>query len=385
MFWIASFENREAYHIDHLNRETNQVFSKALFGLMKGGPIAALAGSYRGALHHLEKPGAAHVSEGCHAVVCGASAKDAASAAELVALLKTDARALLAAEAGALRCTIVPPGAIGMVEGDMPPGHPSFADATTLVWARAWRTAADYAAHLASGRAEAAAPAIAALVDEQSLWTLACAPTTPARHARGRRKMSIDLDRRARRAVRSQATAPTRAAAAAPSPRSPPCAPTRRSRAPGRARRRRARRARARRAALNACLEVLARARARRRRCTPTARAAAARGPAGRRQGEHRRTGGRRRAARRVTDARALAAGGRRNELARTRAGSGSRMRARSASPTRNLPRWRSADVSTTHLEPSCTARASTRGTRRTTAARRRQARRWRSPPGVVS
>ena len=32
----------------------------------------------------------------------------------------------------------------------MPPGHPSFADATTLVWARAWRTAADYAAHRAS-------------------------------------------------------------------------------------------------------------------------------------------------------------------------------------------------------------------------------------------
>ena len=44
-----------------------------------------------------------------------ASAKDAESAAQLVALLKTEGRALLAAEAGALRCTIVPPGAIGMV------------------------------------------------------------------------------------------------------------------------------------------------------------------------------------------------------------------------------------------------------------------------------
>ena len=172
VFWIASFENREAYHVDHLNRETNQAFSKAFFPLMKGGPMAALAGSYRGALYHLEKPGAAHVSEGCHAVVCGASAKDAASAAELVALLKADARAQLAEEAGALRCTIVPPGAVGMVEGDMPPGHPSFADATTLVWARAWRTAADYAAHRASSRASAAAPAIAALVDEASRWTL---------------------------------------------------------------------------------------------------------------------------------------------------------------------------------------------------------------------
>merc|ERR1719502_938054 len=105
--------------------------------------MTALAGGYRGTVYHLEKPGAAHRTEQTYSVLRGATAKDAASAVALIALLKAEGLSALTSEAGYLRCTIVPPGKLGMTAGDMPPGHPAFEDATTLVWVEVWRAAAD--------------------------------------------------------------------------------------------------------------------------------------------------------------------------------------------------------------------------------------------------
>ena len=90
VFWIAPFQNRDAYHRLPEPRD-NKVFSKALFGLMKGGPIAALAGTPRGAA----PPREAGRGTGARAATPSSAARrgERGERGAAVALLKTEGRA----------------------------------------------------------------------------------------------------------------------------------------------------------------------------------------------------------------------------------------------------------------------------------------------------
>ena len=144
-FWVAYFDSHKHYHTDHIERESNKVFGKTFFPLMRNG-MEAMTGSYRGMIFHLERPGAS-LSEFTYSVIRCAKARNADFALKLIEILKANGRTQLAAEPGALRCTIVPPGAIGLIDGDMPQGHPAYKDDRTVMWVESWRTAEDHAAH----------------------------------------------------------------------------------------------------------------------------------------------------------------------------------------------------------------------------------------------
>eukprot|EP00929_Paragymnodinium_shiwhaense_P096697 TRINITY_DN5838_c0_g1_i1.p1 TRINITY_DN5838_c0_g1~~TRINITY_DN5838_c0_g1_i1.p1 ORF type:complete len:290 (-),score=96.06 TRINITY_DN5838_c0_g1_i1:228-1097(-) len=148
VFWIASFENKEANDVDHKNRESNKVFVQAFFKTFalydEGMPamMQSMAGSYMGSCWHLEKPGAS-CSGTTYTVKTVLKTKGAKSAQEAMDVYKASGLEQLAAEQGALRCTLVPPSALG---GDMPGPK----DDVTLMWLEAFKTASDHEAHTKS-------------------------------------------------------------------------------------------------------------------------------------------------------------------------------------------------------------------------------------------
>ena len=166
LFWCAHFDTKDAYHVDHKQRPSNQAFAMQFLAQFKHYPELAegetptkeqlmmagkqsMAGSYMGFVWHLEKPGA-DVNGTTYTTITRAKCKDAAAAGDMIALTKATALRSLALEEGALRCTIVPPhltGIPGVGGNDMPS---DVADDVTVTVVHTFKDQDAYAAHKAT-------------------------------------------------------------------------------------------------------------------------------------------------------------------------------------------------------------------------------------------
>lgn len=163
-FWLASFDSKDAYFIDHKARASNQAFVPQFMSLWSTMPsegpagmekpqIFALAkgaqdGMYMGPYYHLEKEGVAADAE-VYVVAVYARAKDAEAAVRIVELVKVYGPQQLAAEEGALRVSLVPPhltGVPGVGATDLPGGFPSD-DEVTVTWVESFSNLEAYEAH----------------------------------------------------------------------------------------------------------------------------------------------------------------------------------------------------------------------------------------------
>ena len=166
LFWCAHFDTKDAYHVGHKARPSNQAFAMQFMAQFKYFPELAegeaptkeqmmmagrqsMAGSYMGFVWHLEKPGA-DVNGTTYTTITTAKCKDAAAASDMIALTKATALRSLALEAGALRCAIVPPlltGIPGVGGNDMPS---DVADDVTVTVIHTYQDKDAYAAHKAT-------------------------------------------------------------------------------------------------------------------------------------------------------------------------------------------------------------------------------------------
>ena len=166
LFWCAHFDTKDAYHVDHKQRPSNQAFAMQFLAQFKHYPELAegetptkeqlmmagkqsMAGSYMGFVWHVEKPGA-DVNGTTYTTITRAKCKDAAAAGDMIALTKATALRSLALEEGALRCTIVPPlltGIPGVGGNDMPS---DVADDVTVTVIHTFKDQDAYAAHKAT-------------------------------------------------------------------------------------------------------------------------------------------------------------------------------------------------------------------------------------------
>lgn len=124
VFWCAAFESKEAYNSDdHMKRPMRaDKFGAIMKTMLNNDPMKDMVGGYLGPLWYIEK--ASEPGASLYSILVTARAKDAASALELVEVNKAHALKQLAAERGALRYVIIPPG------GDMPGGDSEDAKCT---------------------------------------------------------------------------------------------------------------------------------------------------------------------------------------------------------------------------------------------------------------
>lgn len=179
MYWLASFENKEAYVKDHRARESNKIFSKAFQASLKHWAPAdpekptmqemmeagakSMAGSYMGPYYYLEKPEAA-LTPTTYSIVMTVRCKSAEAAREFVALCKENGPSQLQNEPNALAYAIIPPPAVGVPEvgADEMPGEK---DETTVRVIESFRTLDDYTAHKQAPHLLASAPKVLALIN----------------------------------------------------------------------------------------------------------------------------------------------------------------------------------------------------------------------------
>ena len=160
VYWLASFEDKSSYFEEHKERESNKVFNKEIVATYKHMPeseaptkeeiMAAsmqdMAGSYMGPCWHLERRGASQDGT-TYSVWSTYTCKSAEAAQALIAATKEDGLKGIAeeGEGGHLRCTIVPPAAVG-IEGKGAGDWPGPKDDVTVHVLSSWAAQADYAA-----------------------------------------------------------------------------------------------------------------------------------------------------------------------------------------------------------------------------------------------
>ena len=160
VYWLASFEDKSSYFEEHKERESNKVFSKEIMVTYKHMPeseaptkeemMAAgmqdMAGSFMGPCWHLERRGASQDGT-TYSVWSTYTCKSAEAAQALIAATKEDGLKGIAeeGEGGHLRCTILPPAAVG-IEGKGAGDWPGPKDDVTVQVLSSWAAQADYAA-----------------------------------------------------------------------------------------------------------------------------------------------------------------------------------------------------------------------------------------------
>eukprot|EP00466_Bigelowiella_natans_P003040 jgi/Bigna1/86723/estExt_fgenesh1_pg.C_130069 len=136
VYWVAAFENKEAYDVDHKERKSNQEYTKKLFptGANKDNPMMNLSGSYMGPIWHVERSSGATVQNISKPFITLSTlkAKSAEEAEKALASIKDYARTQAV---GPLRITLV-----RVADGIMPGPK----DATTLQWVQEWSSESDY-------------------------------------------------------------------------------------------------------------------------------------------------------------------------------------------------------------------------------------------------
>ena len=159
IFWLAEFECMEAWAgPEHKEREGNADLMKVFTETGKSTEpfpkcmMENMAGSYTGPAFHLEKPGSGDGA--VYAVLVRLHAKDADAADKIEECLKLHGPVQLAAEEGALRCT--------MMRTKFMVG-PLAKDDVTVQWVETFKTKEDFVKHLESPHHKDAVAKIQAL------------------------------------------------------------------------------------------------------------------------------------------------------------------------------------------------------------------------------